>query len=268
MILGLTNTLLNRNGALRGSSYNAETLVMMAAAVTNGIPMPSPANLELISSTIDSLKAEGAWTVADRVTFWGNDSGSAGFGTINAVSPSTDLAELVNSVAFENKKGVEGDGVSAYIDTKYNPTTDAVNYGLDFASILLYQYKVATVGNDLFGIPSASFVRIKSANSSIQRINASGNLSNNAVFNQIGTIGLHKIDATNTDVQVNGVIFATTNVGPATLPNDDFSIFSAPTGVGFCNAGVTMEWVGAEVSSKGIAIHTIMQNYYTQLQLL
>jgi hypothetical protein len=124
--------------------------------IADGITLPSEANLLLISSTIDSLKAAGAWSIADRIAFWGNDSSSTGFGTINAKTPSADLATIVNSITLVNKKGVEGDGVSAYIDTNYNPTTDAVNYGLNSASILLYQYKVATVGFDLYGITGSS----------------------------------------------------------------------------------------------------------------
>jgi hypothetical protein len=269
MILGLTNTLLSRNRGLTASpTYNAETLAMIAKAIAEGLTLPSEANLLLISSTIDSLKAANAWTIADRITFWGNNSGSTGFGTINAKNPSADLATIVNSITLVNKKGVEGDGISAYIDTNYNPTTDAVNYGLDSASILLYQYKVATVGIDLYGITGSSIVRFQSAFTTIQRINATSNISNNAAFNQIGTIGFHKVDAVNVNIQTNSTLTARTYSGSSALPNSDFSIFSAPTGVVFCNAGVTMEWVGSDASAVGVAIHTIMENYYNQLQLL
>ena len=269
MILGLTNTLLSRNRGLTASpTYNAETLAMIAKAIADGITLPSSANLALISDSIDSFKAANAWSIADRVIFWGNDSGSTGFGTINAKTTSADLATIVNSITLVNKKGVEGDGISAYIDTKYNPTTDAVNYGLDSASILLYQYKVATVGVDLYGIQTSSSTRLQSRSTSIQRINSTSNLTHNAVFNQIGTIGLHKVDSVNVNVQTNSTLTARTYSGSSELPNADFSIFSAPTGVGFCDAGVTMEWVGADASAVGVAIHTIMENYYNQLQLL
>jgi hypothetical protein len=269
MILGLTNTLLSRNRGLTASpTYNAETLAVIAKAIAEGIPLPSAANLSLVSSTIDSLKAAGAWSIADRIAFWGNDSNSTGFGTINAKTPSADLATIVNSIALVNKKGVEGDGVSAYIDTNYNPTTDAVNYGLNSASILLYQYKVATVGVDLYGIATSSSTRLQSRFISLQRINATSNLSGTAAFNQIGTIGLHKVDSVNVNVQINSTLTALTYSGSSALPNSDFSIFSAPKGVNFCDAGVTMEWVGADASAVGVAIHTIMENYYNQLQLL
>ena len=145
-MIGLGFGLTRQNSAAFGApSYNTETLAIIDKAIAEGLTLPSAANLALISSTIDSLKAANAWTIADRITFWGNDSGSTGFGTINAKTPSADLATIVNSITLVNKKGVEGDGISAYIDTNYNPTTDAVNYGLNSASILLYQYKVATV---------------------------------------------------------------------------------------------------------------------------
>jgi len=268
-MIGLGFGLTRQNSAaFAAPSYNAETLEVIAKAIADGIPLPSAANLSLVSSTIDNLKDVGAWTIADRIAFWGNDSSSTGFGTINAKTPSADLATIVNSITLANKKGVEGDGVSAYVDTKYNPTTDAVNYGLNSASILLYQYKVATVGVDLYGITGASLVRLQSKDGTLQRINSTSNLSGDAKFDQIGTIGLHKRDSVNVNVQINSTLTARTYSGSSELPNSDFSIFSAPTGVLFCNAGVTMEWVGADASAVGAAIHTIMENYYNQLQLL
>ena len=249
-------------------TYNAETLAMIAKAIADGITLPSAANLALISDSIDSLKAAGAWSIADRITFWGNDSSSTGFGTINAKTPSADLATIVNSITLVNKKGIEGDGVSAYVDTKYNPTTDAVNYGLDSASILFYQYKVATVGFDLYGDSSSQRLRLQSRSTTLQRVNVSANLNSAVNFAQVGTIGVHRKNNVNVDVQVNGTISARTYVPAATLPNSDLTLFAANGATAFGNAGVTMEWVGADASAVGVAIHTIMENYYNQLQLL
>lgn len=249
-------------------TYNAETLAMIAKAIADGLTLPSAANLSLISSTIDSLKAASAWSIADRITFWGNDSCSTGFGTINAKTPSADLATIVNSITLVNKKGVEGDGISAYVDTKYNPTTDAVNYGLDSASILFYQYKVATVGFDLYGVGGSQVLRIQSRNNILQRVNTASNLNSAVNFAQVGTIGVHKKSAFNVDVQVNGTISARTYLSSSSLPNLDLTLFAANSAANFSNAGVTMEWVGADASAVGVAIHTIMENYYNQLQLL
>lgn len=47
-------------------------------------------------------------------------------------------AIAVNSPTFTPLEGFAGDGVSAYIDENYNPTTDAVNYSLNSVSIGLY----------------------------------------------------------------------------------------------------------------------------------
>ena len=248
--------------------YNAQTQAMIDKADAEGFALPSAANLALISSTIDSLIAASAWdTKADRIRFWGTDSGSANFGRINAINPSDDLAVLVNAVAFVNKKGVEGDGVSAYVDGKYNPAVDAVNYALASATILLYQYKVATVGIALYG-SEVSEVRLRSAPSTIQRINSSSNLATAADFNQIGTIGLHRKTATDVDIQTNGTLTATTAPLVASLPNYDLTLFATVGASNHSNAGVSIEWVGSDASSVGLAVNTIMTNYYTQLQLL
>ena len=259
---------LSRQRAGFGPSYNPQTQAMIDKAIAEGFALPSAANLALISSTIDSLIAAGAWdTKADRIRFWGTDSGSANFGRINAINPSDDLAVLVNAVAFVNKKGVEGDGVSAYVDGKYNPTVDAVNYALTSATVLLYQYKVATVGTGLYGA-AVSDLRLQSANTPVQRINSGGNLAIPANFAQIGTIGLHRKTATNVDIQINGTLTSTTASIAASLPNYDLTLFTTVADTFRSNAGVSIEWVGSDASSVGLAVNTIMTNYYTQLQLL
>jgi len=268
-MIGLGLGLTRQNSAAFGApSYNAETLAMIAKAIADGLTLPSAANLSLISSTIDSLKAAGAWSIADRIAFWGNDSSSTGFGTINAKTPSADLATIVNSITLVNKKGIEGDGVSAYVDTKYNPTTDAVNYGLNSASILLYQYKVATVGFDLYGGDGSQVLRIRSRNTVLQRVNDISNLNSTVNFAQVGTIGVHKKNSVDVDVQVNGTISSRTYAGTDILPNSDLTLLAGVGATVFGDSGVTMEWVGADASAVGVAIHTIMENYYNQLQLL
>ena len=173
----------------------------------------------------------------------------------------------MNAVGFVNKKGVEGDGVSARVDTKYNPTVDAVNYALDSASIMLYQYKVATVGVGLYG-DDVSRLRISSLNSVVQRINVGVNLSSAVNFAQVGTLGVHRKDSVNVDVQTNATISARTYAGSAVLPNYDLTIFAVVGATAFSNAGVSLEWVGSDASSVGVAIHNILDTYYTQLQLL
>jgi len=249
-------------------SYNAQTQAMIDKAIAEGFALPSAANLRLINDAIDGLIAAGAWnTKADVIRFWGNDSGSANFGRINAVNPSSDLAVLVNAVGFVNKKGVEGDGVSARVNTKYNPTVDAVNYALDSASIMLYQYKVATVGVGLYG-DDVSRLRISSLNSVVQRINVGVNLSSAVNFAQVGTLGVHRKDSVNVDVQTNATISARTYAGSAVLPNYDLTIFATVGVTQFSNAGVSLEWIGSDASSVGVAIHNILDTYYTQLQLL
>jgi hypothetical protein len=250
-------------------SYNAQTQAMIDKAIAEGFALPSAANLRLINDAIDGLIAAGAWnTKADVIRFWGNDSGSANFGRINAVNPSSDLAVLVNAVGFVNKKGVEGDGVSARVDTKYNPSVDAVNYALDSASIMLYQYKVATTGFALYGGGATQVLRLQSRNQVIQRVNVASNLSSSVNFAQVGTLGVHRKDSVNVDVQTNGTISARTYSGSAVLPNYDLTIFATVGATQFSNAGVSLEWIGSDASSVGVAIHNILDTYYTQLQLL
>ena len=259
---------LSRHRAGFAISYNDETQAMIDKAVAQGFALPSAANLSLISSLIDGAKASGDWAKADRVAFWGNDSGSINFGRINAKSPSDSLATIVNAMRSVNKKGIEGDGVSAYVDTGYNPTTDAVNYGINSASILIYQYKVPTIGVSLVGSDSSN-VRIQSRNTSIQRLNSEANLSTLVDFGQEGTIGMHKKTDTDIDVQVNSTISATTYLSSSpSLPSASLTLLAAADATIYSNAGIALEWVGGDSSANALALNTLFTNYYTQLQLL
>lgn len=57
---------------------------------------------------------------------------------LNAVNPGTHNATNVNSVAFEASRGMTGNGTSSYLNTNYNPNTQAVNFLLNSASFGIY----------------------------------------------------------------------------------------------------------------------------------
>jgi len=248
-------------------SYNLETQALLDRANTEGFALPSAANIILISDAIESMKTSGAWAKADRIGFWANDSGSINFGRINAKNPSGDLASIVNGVSFVNKKGIKGDGVSAYVSTAYNPTTDAVNYGIDSASILVYQYEVPTVGQLLVG-SNVSIVRIQALNSSIQRLNITGNLDIPANFAQTGLIGLHKKTSTNVDIQINGTLTSATYSANSLLPDFDLTLLAGVSLNFYSNTGISFDFMGGDISSSAISVSTAMNNYYNELQLL
>ena len=64
-----------------------------------------------------------------------NNGGGA---LINWINPGTFDATLVNAPAFASFEGFTGGGASVYINTNYNPATQAINYFKDSCGINIY----------------------------------------------------------------------------------------------------------------------------------
>jgi len=64
-----------------------------------------------------------------------NDGGGA---LINLINPGTHDATLVNNPTFTSLEGFTGGGASVYINTNYNPATQAINYFKDSCGINIY----------------------------------------------------------------------------------------------------------------------------------
>jgi hypothetical protein len=119
-----------KDGAIRMvSGQDAATTAWVAAVVAAGGTVSS-ARKVLINNLIVGLKADGVWTKLDRLWILAAE---------NEASALTDLvgdtlATAVSSPTFTADQGYAGDGVTSYIDTNFNPSTQGVNYLLDSAS--------------------------------------------------------------------------------------------------------------------------------------
>lgn len=88
------------------------------------------------------LKSSGAWAKLDLFMCFATD----GDYTIAGVNWKSGLPEVVviNSPTFTANQGFTGNGVDAYIDTQFDPTTSGVNYTQNNASRYFFPYALGS----------------------------------------------------------------------------------------------------------------------------
>ncbi len=87
---------------------------------------------------VRGMIADGVWDMLD--IFYVTAAQSAADSLINWINPGTHDLTVVNLIAglFTVYRGWTGNGVNGYLDTHYNPNTDAINYALNNASFGVY----------------------------------------------------------------------------------------------------------------------------------
>jgi hypothetical protein len=93
---------------------------------------PTAAIAQAQQAIVDKLVGFGIWSKLDVFYMFATNTSQAALS--NWIAPGTFDATLVNSPAFVAYKGFSGNGVSSYIRTHYNPSSDATNYLLNSAS--------------------------------------------------------------------------------------------------------------------------------------
>ena len=117
-------------GLSAGFDGEAETVAWIADVVSNGGTV-SDARAALVDDLIVALKADGVWTKLDRLWLFAAENQPSALTDLVAL----DLATAVNSPSFTADQGYTGNGSTSYVNTTYNPTTDAVSYALNSASV-------------------------------------------------------------------------------------------------------------------------------------
>lgn len=96
-------------------------------ATTQGYTLPSASQKLLQEQLIKDLKTAGIWSKLDIFYVFATD-GDSDFASINWKDPNNHEITEVNSPTFTTNVGFIGDGVSAYLNCNFDPSTDRVNY--------------------------------------------------------------------------------------------------------------------------------------------
>jgi len=117
-----------------GGGFDADYQAVLDYATTQGYTLPSSGQQTLQNQLVVDLKSAGIWSKLDTFGVFATD-GDSDFALIDWINLTDYTA--VNSPTFTTNKGFESDGVSAYIDTNWNLSTDTVNYQQDDAGIFI-----------------------------------------------------------------------------------------------------------------------------------
>lgn len=186
----------------RGSSvsYGATLAAVLAKAATDGVTIPNNTRLSALDIFLNKRVADGSLALMDTLRIPAlNDTNLSDFGRYNYKNPSANLATLEGANLY-GLAGFTPNGVDTYVDTRFNPSTQGVNYTLNAATRGYWIYTAATVGTAVEGHVGATGNRSFNANSSNHRINTSANLTGGAgvvPFQGTGYRAIGRDDATN-----------------------------------------------------------------------
>jgi hypothetical protein len=256
-------------GQGQNSSFDADYQAVLNKANALGYTLPPYTQQIKQNNLVLALKAGGIWNKLDVFYVFAYDSSSGvDFGRINWKNPNSYLATLINPLTFTSNQGLQGDGLTAYIDTTFNPTIGTNNYQATNASRYVYLYS-ATVGQtgQLDGNDTVN-------NNNIQRSGSTGNNRINQgtttispTFGYTGTKGMKSIHRTsNTDLTLfNSTTSATaTNTGSASLPNLSQYILRSGGSYSAHNR-ISMYSMGASLIAENTAYVTAFENYINSL---
>lgn len=252
-------------GRTPSGGYSAEVTAWIARLNTEGFALPSAANLALLDTFVAALKSAGAWTGLDVVEVWAQDSNSANAGRVNLVSPSDTLATIYNAVTFTNKVGVQGDGVSAYIDTGYNPSTYGGNYatGNNFNAVWVNTTGVVLT-SPLMGEASSSTFRVLNASTTTHRVHSGNTGSVN--LSGTGWVAANKTTTTTASLFKDTTETAVSALVDLAIANQNRVLFR--TSASYGDSGIGIYMAGANQTANNTAIRTAVSNYLTAVAAL
>lgn len=93
---------------------------------------PTEADALLMNTMVASLVSTGVWAKLDIFDVFAVHAEAEAL--TNWINPGTNDPTNVHATVWDAFEGYTGDGANDYINTNYNPGTDAINYALDDAS--------------------------------------------------------------------------------------------------------------------------------------
>ena len=122
----MPNTNINRKIVLaQRRLYDISSIEYFAALATQ----PTVARKAIINTLVVVLKRFGAWSLIDRLWLFASETQQAA--TISLVNPLSTAITEVNSPAWVADQGYTSDGLTSYLDTNFNPSTQALKYTLN-----------------------------------------------------------------------------------------------------------------------------------------
>lgn len=250
-----------------GVSYDADAVTLFAAMSSE----PDATRKALISDTIVGLKSAGIWDKLDALWFMAAHDAQAG--RLNWINPGTHNLTAVDAPTFTVDEGYAGNGTTSHLDTNYVPSTDAVKFTLNDASIGFYMATHAGTttrapmgARDTTASTSPRQCLVITTTFTVARLNVDNN-ADQASDLSVAT-GLHvaqRTDANTVQIYRGGSLLATGTRVSQAVPQ--YSLFiGASNGGGSAglldNRQFSMAMAGASLTAQQQGdLNTIVQSY-------
>ncbi len=236
-----------------------------------GFTLPSEEQKLLQNQFVIDLKSIGVWVMLDILYVFATD-GDENFAKINWVSPG-DFIPLENgTVAFTVNEGLQGNGTNGYLNNGYIPSTHAVNYLANDASVFCWINNNVSETRFDFGVnggisdPSTILISRTASNIYNWRINFPGQLGGAST----NSIGFHHVQkrATNARILKNGSQVSTSNVIASGVPTRFMPIFANNNNgsIGsYSSRQMSIFGLGASLDGMETVLYNAWDDYFTNL---
>lgn len=251
-------------------AYEPEYQDVLSAMTTD----PTGDTLTWQNDMVKSLIDGGYWDRMDLLYIFATTDNGGNEALLNWIAPTgAQNATAVDAPTWTALEGYAGDATADYINTNYDPSTDATNFILNSATIAVYN-RVEVAGNlyDMGVVSGTDQISFSSeyGSSTYSRINS--NTSNTkSSSTSIGFFMTTRTSSTNVEVYRNGVSLGSeTNINSTAIPSgQDLIILGRNFGgtpQDFTNNQCSIALVMDGVSdADALAINTIFETYMDNL---
>jgi hypothetical protein len=257
--LGL-GTVVGGNGSSFGG-FTPEYVTLLSKATSLGYTLPTAANQANQNKLIVDLKSAGVWDKLDVFYMFAN-TGSKEFALLNWKNPNSFNASAVGAALTWNSSGYVG-GLLSYLNTNYNPTTNATNLAQNNVSMGLWKRTHdATAGKFMCGNSGASSYFPSVSGNDVRLHHQSGTLSATFALSTTGLLILNRTASTAVSWSVNGSATSGTTAASVAPVNANYSVFTYGTATASTYLGqISSFFLGASIVSETPAFYTAMNSY-------
>jgi hypothetical protein len=232
---------------LSGSGFDSDYQAVLDKGIANGNTAPTSTNAG--NQLMIDLKSSGAFAKADALGVLASGGGSdSGFALIDWKR----LINLtaVNSPTFNDIQGFSGNGTSSYIDLLYNPSTDAVNWGINDHSFMAFNSNpTAQQGALISCFDSANtYCEISNDDPTTRFIvfdnSQSGRTPATSSGEQDGMLEIKRTSSSAFQFYRNGNEIPINDVSTTATPNTDFRLFARPNNSFYGNGQSPFFYIG------------------------
>ena len=239
-------------------------------ANSNGYTLPSAFQISLQNTLLINLKNSGIWDKLDVFYLMATD-GNSDFASINWKSPNIFELSKINSPTFITNQGFQGNGVSSYLDTNYNPSSDNINLSINSSSIGFWQFSPSLAANSVeIGAEDGNRLQCLSRwgdSKSYFPINSTS-FPNVTASTNIGLFQNNRTSSTTVNQFVNGVKNGTDQSDSSSaIPNRSVSILArnAASPFGYSSRTLSMAFVGENLENEASDFYNHLNSYMNNI---